>query len=144
DAVAWPESPAEVSAILAWAQDTGTPVIPYGGGSGIVGGALARQGGLVIDLKRMNRVREVDDTSLVVSAETGINGQMLEDELNTRGYTLGHFPQSIRASTLGGWIAHRAAGVASTRYGKIEDMVVAMEVVLPTGEILTTRRVPRS
>src|SRR5690606_38785771 len=66
DAVAWPESPAEVSAILAWAQDTGTPVIPYGGGSGIVGGALARQGGLVIDLKRMNRVREVDDTSLVV------------------------------------------------------------------------------
>jgi len=143
-AVAWPESPAQVTAILRWAQVTQVPVIPFGGGSGIVGGALPVPGGLVVDLKRMDRIREIDETSLVAVVETGINGQILEDRLLARGYTLGHLPQSIRASTLGGWIAHRAAGVASTRYGKIEDLVEALEVVLPTGEILTTRSVPRS
>ena len=143
-AVVWPETPAQVAAILRWAQATRTPVIPYGGGSGIVGGALPVPGGVVVDLKRLNRIREIDETSLVATVETGINGQILEDRLLARGYTLGHLPQSIRASTLGGWIAHRAAGVASTRYGKIEDIVEALEVVLPTGEVLTTRSVPRS
>jgi alkyldihydroxyacetonephosphate synthase len=144
DAVAWPRDPEQVAATLRWAQATRTPVTPYGGGSGIVGGALPVAGGLVIDLKRMNRIRAIDETSLVATVESGINGQILEDRLQTRGYTLGHLPQSIRASTLGGWIAHRAAGVTSTRYGKIEDIVEALEIVLPTGEMLTTRAVPRS
>jgi alkyldihydroxyacetonephosphate synthase len=120
------------------------PVIPYGGGSGIVGGALPLHGGLVLDLKRMNRLLGIDEVSLVASVEAGINGQILEDKLNARGFTLGHLPQSIRASTLGGWIAHRAAGVTSTKYGKIEDIVEALDVVLPTGDCLSTRHVPRS
>jgi alkyldihydroxyacetonephosphate synthase len=144
DAVAWPTSREQVSAILRWAQQTRTPVIPFGGGSGIVGGALPVAGGLVVDMKLLDRILDIDEISMVARVETGINGQILEDRLNARGYTLGHFPQSIRASTLGGWIAHRAAGVASTRYGKIEDIVEALDVVLPTGDVVTTRAVPRS
>ena len=143
-AVAWPETTEQVSVLLRWAQRHRVPVVPYGGGSGIVGGALADGSALVVDLKRMGRVLEVDESSLWVRAQAGISGQYLEDRLNARGLTLGHFPQSMRASTLGGWLAHRAAGVASTRYGKIEDMVLALEVVLPDGEVVRTPRVPRA
>ncbi len=142
--IVWPESAVEIAAIMRWAQETGVPLTPCGSGSGIVGGALGDPRGVTLDLTRLDRIVEIDDVSLLVRVQPGINGQRLEDQLNARGYTLGHFPQSLRASTLGGWIAHRAAGVASTRFGKIEDLVEALEVVLPTGEIVRTRAVPRS
>ncbi len=143
-AVAWPESTQQVSVLLRWASAHGVPVVPYGGGSGIVGGALANESAVVVDLKRMGRLLEVDRRSMLVRAQAGISGQYLEDRLSAQGLTLGHFPQSIMASTLGGWLAHRAAGVTSTRYGKIEDMVIALEVVLPSGEVVRTRQVPRA
>lgn len=143
-AIVWPSNVDEVSAVLRWAQEARVSVVPFGGGSGIVGGALASRVAITIDLKRLDRILEIDRTSLLARVQTGINGQILEDRLNARGYTLGHLPQSIRASTLGGWMAHRAAGVASTRYGKIEDIVQALQVVLPTGNVLQTRAIPRS
>lgn len=144
DAVVWPENPDEVAALLRLANARRFPVIPMGAGSGVCGGTLALQGGVILDLKRMKRVRELDEESLLVTAEAGIIGQHLEEWLNGRGYTLGHFPSSIYCSTFGGWIATRSAGQLSTKYGKIEDMVQGMEGVLPDGARFSSRVTPRT
>lgn len=144
DAIVWPETPGEVAALLRLANEKGFPVIPMGAGSGVCGGTLALRGGVIFDLKRMKRVRELDEESLLVTAEAGIIGQHLEEWLNGRGYTLGHFPSSIYCSSFGGWIATRSAGQLSTKYGKIEDMVQGMEGVLPDGTIFTSRVTPRT
>ena len=118
--------------------------MPVGGLSGIVGGALAVRGGIALDLLRMNRVVDIDEISGLVRVEAGIIGANLEDALAVRGLTSGHLPQSARSSTVGGWIAHRAAGIASTRYGKIETIVRGMRVVLPDGSVLDTSTAPAS
>lgn len=144
DVVVRPGSALEVAAVLRLAGELHIPVVPYGGGSGIVGGALAVQGGIVLDTKRLDRVIEIDEVSLTVRVQAGVIGAHLEEALNACGLTLGHSPQSMRSSTVGGWIACRAAGVYSTRWGKIEDMVLALEAVLPTGEIVRTLDAPRS
>jgi alkyldihydroxyacetonephosphate synthase len=136
EVVVWPETTEEVAAILALASRLGVPVVPYGGGSGVCGGAMAVRGGIVLDLKRMARLVSLSTTDHLATFETGIVGQTLEDQLNLRGLTLGHFPASIYCSTLGGWLAARSAGQLSSRYGKIEDMVVGLRVVLGDGRIL--------
>lgn len=143
-AVVWPESVEDVEQIVRAARETGTCLVPWGGGSGIVGGAVLGRQAVVVDLKRMRRIVEIDSVSLLARVEAGINGQELEDKLNARGFTLGHFPQSMRSATLGGWIAHRAAGTKSTRYGCIEAMVAGLTVVLPSGKRLELRPMPRS
>ena len=102
-------------------------------------GTVPLKGGIIIDLKRLDKVIAIDEKSLTVTAQAGINGQILEEALNARGYTLGHFPASIYCSTLGGWLSTKAAGQLSTRYGKIEDMVIAITAVTPTGEIFKNR-----
>lgn len=142
DLVVWPESTADVAAVVKAAVRHRVPVIPYGGGSGIVGGTVPEHGGIVLDLKRLTSL-SVNDTNLTVTAGAGYNGQHLEDELNRRGYTLGHFPQSIHSATVGGWVAPMAIGTFSTKYGKIDDMLVGLEVVLPTGEVLRTPEAPK-
>ncbi len=144
EAVVWPESPEEVAAVLRLAGERGVPVTPYGAGSGVMGGAVPVAGGIALDLKKLNRIRRLDPDSLVAEVEAGIIGQVLEEELNRAGFTCGHVPQSMYASTLGGWIACRAAGQFSTRYGKIEDIVVGLEAVLPSGEIWRSKAVPRA
>lgn len=144
DLVAWPGSIEEVAAIVRIAAAERVPVIPVGGLSGIVGGALAVQGGIVIDLLRMHRILDVDALSGLVRVEAGIIGVNLEDALAVHGLTTGHLPQSSRSSTVGGWIAHRAAGIASTRYGKIETILRAVRVVLADGSILDTTVAPAS
>ncbi|MGC9307538.1 MAG: FAD-binding oxidoreductase, partial [Thermoplasmatota archaeon] len=126
------------------ANEHGFPVIPYGEGSGVVGGAVPVQGGVMLDMRRMHDIVSIDDSGLMVTVQTGINGMTLERELNRAGYTLGHIPQSLYCSSLGGWLACRAAGQFSTKYGKIEDMLVALEAVLPDGAIIRSRAVPRS
>lgn len=133
----------EISALLKLANETLTPVIPYGGGSGVCGGTIPVEGGIIVDLKRMNRIRAIDDITLSGEIEAGIVGENLERELNRRGYTIGHFPSSIYCSTLGGWIATRGAGQLSSKYGKIEDMVLALEAVLPDGSLIRTNDAPR-
>jgi len=136
DYIVWPESTEEVAALLRVAGKHRIPVIPYGGGSGVCGGAMATGGGLVLDLKRMNATEEIDLEDHLATFQAGINGQLLEDQLNLRGLTLGHFPASIYISTLGGWLAARSAGQLSSRYGKIEDMVHDLEVVLGDGRVV--------
>jgi alkyldihydroxyacetonephosphate synthase len=90
------------------------PVIPAGGTSGTIGGILAVKGGIVIDMKRMNRLVDLDPYSLTVTVQTGMLGQDYEDQLNMRGFIGGHYPQSIRCSTVGGWIAPRGVGTFSS------------------------------
>jgi alkyldihydroxyacetonephosphate synthase len=135
DAVVWPESTEEVAAIVKAAQRTGTPIVPFGAGSGVCGGALPIRGGLVIDLKRMRALVSLDKEAGAATFEAGIIGEHLEHELNRRGFTMGHFPSSIMCSTYGGWLAARSAGQYSTRYGKIEDMVRRLTFVDGRGEI---------
>ncbi|NLH46980.1 MAG: FAD-binding oxidoreductase [Myxococcales bacterium] len=144
DVIVWPADTAQVVQIVRLANETRTPIIPYGAGSGVCGGIVALHGGIILDLKKMKRILEIDEKSLTVRAETGILGQLLELELNRRGYTMGHFPSSIYSSTLGGYLAARSAGQLSAKYGKIEDMVLALEAVLGTGEILRTQAAPRA
>src|SRR5262249_24725668 len=143
DVVVGPQTAEEVAAIVRLARARRVPVVPYGAGSGVCGGALPLHGGITVDLKRMDRILAVDENDLVVEAECGINGERLERALAARGLTLGHFPSSIYCSTLGGWLAARSGGQMSTRYGKIEDMVLGVTAVTGRGDIVTTGRYGR-
>jgi len=137
--IVWPTSTDEVSRIVRWAHDTGTPVVPFGAGSGVCAGVLPHDGIIVLDLKRMMKWRSLDERARTLDVESGQMGLPLEEDLNRRGYTLGHFPSSILCSTVGGWVAARSAGQCSGMYGKIEDMVLALECVTGTGEVVTLR-----
>jgi alkyldihydroxyacetonephosphate synthase len=137
DAIVWPTSTEEVVAIVRAAVRTGTPIVPFGAGSGVCGGTLPIRGGVVVDLKRMRAIVELDAHAGAATVEAGIIGEHLEHELNRRGFTLGHFPSSIMCSTFGGWLAARSAGQFSTKYGKIEDMVRRLTFVDGRGEVHT-------
>ncbi len=136
EAVTWPRDEGAVAAILRTCRDAGIPVVPRGGGSGVCGGAVPVEGGVVVDLTRMGRLLEVDDLSMTALVEAGMLGKALEDALNLRGYTLGHEPSSMGCSTVGGWVATRSAGRHSARFGKIEDLVVSLDAVLSDGTSL--------
>ncbi|HEX9823323.1 MAG TPA: FAD-binding oxidoreductase [Actinomycetota bacterium] len=144
EAVVFPRTTDQVAATLAWAEETRTPVVPRGGGSGVVGGAVTASGGIVLDLSEMRRVISIDEESLAVTVEAGVLGGDLEDGLGERGLTLGHYPQSIMISTVGGWIAARSAGQASAGYGAIEDLILGLTAVLPGGLVVSLRPAPRS
>ncbi len=143
DYIVHPGSPAEISEILEVANKYRIPVVPWGGGSGSQGGALPIFGGILLDMKRLNRILEIDEKSLSVTAQAGIIGTQLEWALNEKGLTLPHYAASSNCATLGGYLAPRGTGTISTKYGKAEDMVMSMEVVLPTGEIIRTPPVPQ-
>jgi len=143
-AVVFPASTGEVATVLAWASETATAVIPRGGGSGVCGGAQADSGSVVLDLSRMDRIGPVDLVSQTVDVQAGVRGDQLEEALAGPGLTAGHYPQSIGISTVGGWIAASSAGQASTGFGAIEDVLLGLTAVLPHGEILRCRPVPRS
>ena len=142
DFVVHPETAQEVSRLLKVANRHRIPVIPYGGGSGTQGGVIPLYGGMVIDLKRMNKIVRIDEKSLTVTAQAGINMVHLEEELNRHGLTLPHYPASAPVATLGGSIAARGTGTISTKYGKAEDMVIGVEVVLPGGDVMSTLPTP--
>ena len=143
DYIVHPGNAAEIAEIMRIANAYKVPVIPWGGGSGSQGGALSIYGGIILDMKRMNRVKEIDEVSLTVTAEAGINGTQLEWAVNEKGFTLPHYPASANCATLGGYLAPRGTGTISTKYGKAEDMVLSMEIVLPTGKIIRTPEVPQ-
>lgn len=136
--VVWPESVREVIAIVKLAREQRVPIVPYGGGSGVCGGAVPIRGGITIDTKRMQTLRSVRADELVCDVEAGLSGERFERELARRGYTFGHFPSSIYCSTVGGWLATRAAGQLSTKYGKVEDRVLGLTVVTGRGEAIET------
>jgi alkyldihydroxyacetonephosphate synthase len=143
DLVVVPRSEAGVRAALELADEHRVPVVPWGGGSGTQGGAVPVRGGLLLDLSGLDRIVEIDERSLTVTAEAGVNGRRLERELNERGLMLPHYPASAEWATVGGYIAARGSGVLSTRYGKIEDLLLSLRVVLPGGELIESVEVPR-
>ena len=143
-AVVRPCSTAEVQAVVRLAAETGTAVVPFGLGSGVCGGILPDRSMLLVDLSSMNRVREVDEVNLVATFDAGVNGLVAEEAVAELGLTIGHWPQSIAVSTVGGWVSTRAAGQFSTAYGNIEDMVYSLEVVLPDGTLVNLGRAPRA
>lgn len=138
-----PTTVAHVAAVLRYADTHGVPVVPFGAGSGVCGGILPGPGSIVLDLRGLHRLLDLNETALVCRAQAGMMGDRCEAALNRRGYTLGHFPQSIGLSTLGGWVATRAAGQFSTRYGSIEDLLLGLEAVVPGGRVVRVRPMPR-
>jgi alkyldihydroxyacetonephosphate synthase len=146
DLVLYPESEGDVLVTLRAAARHDVVIIPFGGGSNIAGcleRSESRRMAVSLDMRRMRRVLAVDAESCTARIEAGAFGPDLEEQLNAHGLTLGHFPDSFLHSTLGGWIATRSAGMQSDKYGKIEDMVIALRMVTPVG-VLATRTVPKS
>lgn len=138
-----PASTAEVVSVLRYANERRIPVVPYGGGSGVCGGVLPHPDAIVVDLRAMNRLLELNETALQARVEAGMYGHRFEEALQAQGYTMGHWPQSVALSTVGGWVATRAAGQFSTRYGSIEDMLLGLEAVLADGRIVRIQPTPR-
>jgi alkyldihydroxyacetonephosphate synthase len=132
----------EVAALVAWANETKTALVPFGGGSGVCG-AIAAGGAVVVDTTRMDGIGGIDEKSLLVDVGAGVFGRTLEESLGGRGYTLGHEPQSMAISTVGGWIATNACGQLSARFGGIEDVVADFEVVLANGSTVRWKSSPR-
>ncbi len=144
-AVARPTSTSEVAAVLAACDEARIPVTAAGGRSGVSGASVPLYGGVVLDTTALVGIGTVDVASGVVEVAAGTFGPDLESELRAEhGLTIGHFPQSFDLATVGGWVACRGAGQYSTRYGKIEDMVVGLEVVLADGTVIRTGGGPAS
>ncbi len=147
DCVLYPESEADIEAIVQQAARHNVVLIPFGGGSNIAGCLEARDRFdrmvVSLDMGRMSRVLQVDRDSQTATIQPGVLGAHMEEQLKQHGVTLGHFPDSFLHSTLGGWVATRSAGMQSDKYGKIEDIVISLRMVTPSGTIVT-RPVPRS
>ena len=146
DLVVYPQSERDVCLILRAAVARDVVVVPFGGGSNISGCLERMESGRMcvsLDMRRLRRVLAVDTRSFTARIEAGVFGPDLEAQLAANGVTLGHFPDSFLHSTLGGWIATRSAGMQSDKYGKIEDMVIALRMVTPEG-VLETRTIPKS
>ena len=143
-AVISPSSVEEVQAVVRLASETNTAVVPFGLGSGVCGGVRPDQSMILIDLSGLNQIREIDDFNLKATFDAGVNGLHAEESVTAHGLTIGHWPQSIALSSVGGWVSTRAAGQFSTAYGNIEDMVYSLEVVLPNGDLVILGKAPRA
>ncbi|MGH3659099.1 MAG: FAD-binding oxidoreductase, partial [Micromonosporaceae bacterium] len=147
DLVAYPAGDSDILDLLGWASDANLAVVPYGGGSSVVGGVEYRGGDhagvLSMDLSRLNQVLEIDRVSLAARVQAGTFGPDLENQLRPHSYTLRHFPQSFEFSTLGGWLATRACGHFATLHTRIDDIVESLRVLTPAG-ISESWRLPGS
>src|SRR3954453_5681934 len=143
DLVVVPRSEGDVAAALRVGATYAVPVVAWGGGWGTQGGAVAVNGGVVVDLRALDRIVEIDELSMTVTAQAGVNGNVLDRALNQRGLMLPHYPASSEWATVGGYIAARGSGVLSTRYGKIEDLLLSLRLALASGELIDTVAVPR-
>lgn len=136
DAVVTPADEEGVTAVLAWAAQRDWAVVPRGGGTSVVGGLRAdAQVVIAVSTQRLDRIWEVDRESHLVTVGAGITGPELERQLATMDLTLGHYPQSWQRASIGGYVATRSAGQASTGYGRSDDMVAAVRMVTPRGNI---------
>jgi alkyldihydroxyacetonephosphate synthase len=146
DLVAYPRDEAEIETVLSWAEAEGAAVIPFGGGTSVVGGIEPRLGErpvVTMDLRRLDRVLEVDPGSLAARIQAGATGPGLEEQLREHGLTLRHFPQSFEYATLGGWIATRAGGHFATVETHVDDLVESVRAITPRGT-WESRRLPGS
>jgi alkyldihydroxyacetonephosphate synthase len=146
DLVAFPRDESEIEVVLSWCEAEGAAVVPFGGGTSVVGGVEARleeRPVVSLDLRRLDRVLEVDAESLAARIQAGATGPGLEDQLRQHGLTLRHFPQSFEYSTLGGWVATRAGGHFATLYTHIDDLVESVRAITPRGT-WESRRLPGS
>ena len=138
DAVVLPGTEEEVAAVLAACSDAGVAVVPFGGGTSVVGGVEALRGShsaaIALDLRRLDSLT-TDRTSLTASVGAGLPGRSAEARLQGRGLTLGHYPQSFEFGSVGGYVATRSAGQSSTGYGRIDEMVVGLRCVAPAGTL---------
>jgi alkyldihydroxyacetonephosphate synthase len=148
DVVAFPRDEQDVVSVLDWCGEAGAAAIPYGGGTGVVGGVEpaigdAFAGAVTIDLGALDRVLEVDPVSRAARIQAGANGPRLQEQLKEHDFRLRHFPGSFEFSTLGGWIATRSGGHYATIYTHIDDLVESVRSVTPTG-VMESRRLPGS
>jgi len=150
DLVAHPKSEDEIEAVLSFAADHNVAVIPFGGGTSVVGGVepafgkgATYRGAISLDLRGLDRVLEVDPVSRAARIQAGATGPGLEAQLAQHGFTLRHFPQSFEFSTLGGWIATHAGGHFATLYTHIDDLTESVRMLTPSG-LYETRRLPAS
>ncbi|MBN1487713.1 MAG: FAD-binding oxidoreductase, partial [Anaerolineae bacterium] len=147
DGVAYPTTTEEVRALIAYAQQCGAQLIPYGGGTSVVGHINPLPGDapvLTIDMGRMNRLVKFEEESNLATFGAGVSGPDLEAQLRARGRTLGHYPQSFEYSTLGGWIATRSSGQQSLAYGRIENMFAGGLIETPAGTLEIPAHIPAS
>jgi len=144
DGVIYPESEQQVRELIGFARKNSISLIPYGGGTSVVGhiNPASRAGVaeatlpiLTVDLSKLNKLEDIDEISLLATFGAGVSGPEIEQQLNQRGYTLGHFPQSFELSTLGGWIATRSSGQQSYYYGRIEDLFAGGHVETSLGPL---------
>ncbi len=139
DAVVRPGSHEDLAAVIELCASEGIAVIPFGGGTSVVGGVEPDHGGfeaaVSLDLRRLDRLVDLDERSLTATFEAGIRGPAAEALLAARGLTLGHFPQSFEYASLGGYLATRSAGQASSGYGRIDDLVLGLRCATPAGEL---------
>lgn len=139
DAVVRPADEAEVRAVLEWAVRTHTAVVPFGGGTSVVGGLAAGREGyagvISLDLARLDRLVSVDAESMTATLQAGLRGPEAEALLAEHGLTLGHFPQSFEHASIGGFAATRSSGQSSAGYGRFDSLVVGLEAQTPTGPL---------
>jgi alkyldihydroxyacetonephosphate synthase len=138
DGVAYPMSASDVRELLQYAHRHGIHLIPYGGGTSVIGHIDPISGKtpvLTVDMSHMNRLLDLDSQNLLATFEAGVSGPDLEAQLRARGFTLGHYPQSFEFSTLGGWVSTRSSGQQSLRYGRIEKLFAGGTLATPLGEL---------
>ena len=143
DFVVCPLDATEVSKVVKIANYYKIPVTVWGAGGGTQGGAIPVCGGILLDTKRMNRIYQVNTEGMYIECGTGAIYKHIEYAANEVPKATMHYPSSLTCSTVGGFLAHRGIGVVSTKYGKIDDMVLQMEVVLPNGDIILTSPAPK-
>ena len=133
----------EASAVLGFLNENRIDVVPRTGGSSVTLGLEPQEGGVILDGSRVNRVLDLNETNMTVTVECGTPLEYLEKYVNEKGYTTGHFPQSLPMASVGGLVATRSIGQFSTLYGGSEDLVVGLEAVLADGEVIRIKNVPR-
>lgn len=141
-AIVVPNNTEELSLVMKLATKLKVGIIPFGGGSGIVGGSIPEKEEVIIDMKKFQEF-SVNPINCTAVGGAGITGADFENMLNERGFTCGQYPQSFQSAVIGGMVATRAIGTFSTKYGKMDDMTNALEVVLPNGDVVNTHKAPK-
>ena len=139
-----PHSVADVQAAVTVAGEAGLAIMPFGLGSGVCGGIEPTAATIILDMGAMNRVREINLEDGLATFDAGVNGLAAEEAVAAHGFTIGHWPQSVAISTVGGWVSTRASGQFSTAYGNIEDVVYSIEAVLPDASLVNLGKAPRA